>query len=680
MWLQEQIYTSAAALLEGGGNLGVVARTRAFPADVAAELATLRSYTPLPGLPPDQPDRHPPRLVGSPRANGVYYSLSRIAHGGFDHTGRTTPLAHHVVVATADTRAAHAAPAGLLAAVDPLFVRRHEGPPRWIDPPRQVDVRPITPDAPLARVAAAVFAFATFRRPAVVVVDPSADPVPVVVGVLSLLPPSVAWATAWATHVIDAADYVRDAALVLTYPGTPLLEQCRFRKDGRAPLVFDPAGPPPAVDGPSWATVIGDGDPDRAADACRRWEAAGLTPGQLGEFVRVSSLVDALSASTAGDVHRLGIQLAVPTTPNLERWSAEAAVGFVRRLADEPAALAAVASSSGWPAAARSAAVDVAVARAESGDAAAVAALAGAGPSVAGDVRRRVATSPDVVPFLVQLAADSGQAERLTAAVYLLGVGPVAMRDALNMAERVPTMGPSPLADALVRAVADGLTDHPAVEALQHAITAGPAFCRAVVVPALRRRLEQVPPGPLWTELHDGFVSAAVVAGDVAAQATWCINRFADQLRPADVRHWLVDDRVPPADRDAVRRAAATAGIDLSDPVAGPAVHVAAPVPILRPVRATPGGAGWSWWASLILLAIGLAGVATEATRLLLSHNAAGHAVGRWATVIIAGLLWATSGLWARPLAGRRWLAWVMPAVLAGAAVVGWAWVLGGRP
>ena len=46
MEIQEQIYTSAAELLDSvSSNLGVIAQTRGFPKEVEADLVAHRSYT-----------------------------------------------------------------------------------------------------------------------------------------------------------------------------------------------------------------------------------------------------------------------------------------------------------------------------------------------------------------------------------------------------------------------------------------------------------------------------------------------------------------------------------------------------------------------------------------------------------------------------------------------------------
>src|SRR4051794_35632805 len=112
MRFEEQIYTSAAELLRGGGHLGVVAQSREFPKHIESELASLRSYSMLPDLPLDGPDKHPPRYVAGARG-AAHYSFSRIVFAGADHTGRTTPLVHHLVFGRADLAGDNLAPADI---------------------------------------------------------------------------------------------------------------------------------------------------------------------------------------------------------------------------------------------------------------------------------------------------------------------------------------------------------------------------------------------------------------------------------------------------------------------------------------------------------------------------------------------------------------------------------------
>ncbi len=687
--VHEQIYTSAAALLQGGGNLGVVAQTRSFPADVASDLASLRSYNMLPGLPLDRPEAHPPRFVGGPRQAGAGYSVSRVAFGGFDHTGRTTPLIHHLVATVADARAAGVTPAELVGSLDAMFERQYTPPPRWIDPPRDAGpAAAATPPAALAAVlpavASAVFAYAADRRPAVVVVDPAwpeAELLGIVRGVLAAVPPSVGWATVWATHVAEAADYVRDAALALTYPGTPFLLQCQGRRDARAPVVVDLTRPAAAPAPPgSWADAWGPhATPEQVTAAGQWWDRAGFDPSRLPAFAAVAAVVRGLDGSA-----KVGPLTAVP--PALSPWVSEAAVRFVAR---HPAEAVAVATEPTWPVAARSAAVASLV---MADPPTALEDLARRGPpppALAAALREHLSHHPDRSVELFDRHPD--------AAAYLIDVGPVDAFHAMDMADRVSALPAGPLTAAVVRAVTTNLTTADRLELLRHSVPADAdaarRFCRTVAVPALRERLDR--PGTLpWPDVYAAFVPAAVRGGDAVAQATWAFGRFAARLGPADVQRWLTEPGVDPA---AIVRSADAAGLTRREPpppapvvVLGRAVPIEPDPPALDDVGWEPSAAvaprrvalRWSdrvpfFKINLALLAAAGLGVAAHLVATALRRPSPA-AAAEWAVVAAVTAVWAVVRF--VPWVGRRlsaaWLPWAMTGALLAAAVLAWWWAM----
>ncbi len=259
-----EVYTSAPELLQpGGSNLGVVAQTRNFPADVARSLSNLRYYTFLEGLPLDDPLQHPPRVVAGPINAGDYYSISYSIFAGADHTGRTTPTVHTATVKNELLRSSELSAARFLFELSPEISQGWTGPPRWLDPKPKVSVQPsAVSELPyseywqqfcssdsvedlVARLAEGVLMSETTSRPVILVLSPDQglNPLQLFIDVLALLPNSIQARTICVSHILDKADFVRGASIGITYCDTAFYRQAVERHDPKRPLIIDPTRP-----------------------------------------------------------------------------------------------------------------------------------------------------------------------------------------------------------------------------------------------------------------------------------------------------------------------------------------------------------------------------------------------------------------------------------------------------
>ncbi len=241
----------------GSGHLGVVASTRDYPRELAAGLQSFRSYTLLPQLPVDEPEQHPPRLIVGPGGNsGQWYCMTQVSFAGADHTGRTTPLAHHLAVAQADLMSGGITPAMAVRAAGEVFQSSWRQSPHWIDPPRDLrsaSMKPLLGGAAwngcstadrrefLIGAADVLVAHSTTKRPLVVAMaEPSAkDALDIVAALLGLLPASIQRVLTCCTHVVERGDMPRECALALTYIDTPFFSHIARREDEQRPVVCE---------------------------------------------------------------------------------------------------------------------------------------------------------------------------------------------------------------------------------------------------------------------------------------------------------------------------------------------------------------------------------------------------------------------------------------------------------
>ena len=304
MQFHELIYTSAPELLEGSaaGDLGVVAKSKDFPEDVNRELESVRSYQIIDGLALSDPTCHPPRWVcGLQGRKKDNYCISRIVFAGADHTGRNTPLAHHLVFDSKKIEEANTTPASVLTRTQNQFLSQWRKSPECIDPQRELLEAPATEviSAPgtlllqralvdpadwLAAAAEKLLKFPRDRKSVVCVVDVEAArfAVELIADLLKLLPRSSQLQQVCVSHVINAADLPTDASLIFTYASTPYLHQCKARRDPRSPYVLDltEGGTGDTISSEDYGVVLSrtlDGTPEDAQALGQFYDKLGMT-------------------------------------------------------------------------------------------------------------------------------------------------------------------------------------------------------------------------------------------------------------------------------------------------------------------------------------------------------------------------------------------------------------------
>lgn len=387
MNLYEEIYTSSAELLDGGsGNLGVVARTRGFPSELESELSAYRSYTFLADLPIGLVHLHPLRIsVAMCGQSRRYLLLSQTVFAGADHTGRTRPLSHQVLIKFDEIERARASVASLAAAVFPLMLKTWTEKPSWIDPPRAIALPNRVLEAsrslawPNARdlncnevlliaIADALITFPQSGR-AIVICLPKAKvtaALELAIELLSLLPRSIQSEIPIASHIVDVSDYPRNGALLFTYPNTPFLAHTIDRRDPRKPVLFDltQAEREPCQDkGPYAQTLAQSGEPYSLLQIVRMaglWDDWGFTSAEAAIFPNAYELNDALaSTSDPAKLVLLGpsiqkVRCIGNLSTSVDQWCSEIIDRLNRSAADSRwEAMAAIHIDHRWPESAR---------------------------------------------------------------------------------------------------------------------------------------------------------------------------------------------------------------------------------------------------------------------------------------------------------------------------------------
>lgn len=261
MQIQEQIYTSAKQLLNSDqGDLGVIAETVGFPRLIAREINRLASYRIMESLPIDDPKAHPPRFViGSRGETQEYFGVSRIVFAGADHSGRTTPLAHHVFATHQALEANRIDASDMIRSLGGFFSDDWQRPPERFDPPRDVEIQSDA-KAPMpsnawtrttgSRNTANFLGWIAERfTSGVGEVKP---PLTVVLGhelgdailniisdIYRVLPASFQRSLSVQSHVIKASDVVGSPAILFTYPGSDYLAEVSARSGKRKPVIVD---------------------------------------------------------------------------------------------------------------------------------------------------------------------------------------------------------------------------------------------------------------------------------------------------------------------------------------------------------------------------------------------------------------------------------------------------------
>jgi hypothetical protein len=274
--VEELVYTSAPKLLNStAAHLGVVARSKAFPSEVETAVSKQWAYS-MPaalGLPESQTL---PRFYLLPAGTHQRWTtLSRVQSAGFDHTGRTTPIAQHFAVDGERLRACAGSVASLVGwasrhyAAEPerIFCDRWDDEPKELTP-RQLDtsvgpspyslLESISPacGATLEDIRNAFFAtvetllaYPSSQRMAVIVIRPSFAPyvLPFLGAVLAALPKAVQLGVTATSHVWELSDAPANYTLAFTYPRSPYFERIKERADSKKPVIIDLALKVPAI-------------------------------------------------------------------------------------------------------------------------------------------------------------------------------------------------------------------------------------------------------------------------------------------------------------------------------------------------------------------------------------------------------------------------------------------------
>ena len=615
MRFEEQVYTSAAELLERtGGNLGVVAQSRAFPRELTHELEGLRSYPILTGIPVERPDQHPPRyVIGARGARRAYFTVSQIVHAGADHTGRTTPLVHHVVFDRSQLAVKGVMPSDVLRHLKQTFHREWRGPASWIDPPRELDGSSVDSRFPSAlwqehltqrfqqvvvAVAEGLMRFDLSRQPVLLVIPPhwGHDVLDLVADIYWLLPESVQYALISVSHVVDSSDYIRDAALIVTYRGTAFAEEAQRRRDPRAPRVYDLSAPSGAVSGSSgaYAGLLRDNWPADGARpmALEEWDALGLAPEHADSYVaavrirramREAETHEAISAAA----HRLeDLDAASPTYHVVN----DAAADLVERLAqghqDQP--LAFIATDGRWPVAARERSIEALVMRGRNGIRALLDKLSTTPDAIVRDrllaaAQRQPAIGGVAVEYACTAGSPSGA---IKFAGQLIAHSSPPVQTALEWAEPVVQLHSSARA-SLCPEMAEMLARVAQPEQLRDQLRtlrerddrARDTYAREICFPVLHRQIDSATTDEGFVVLCDWLVVLASQDGQVGDEIRRVLSRHKGRITDETADRWLDFAQQHGSSND-LREVLVTAGLLRSNQVP-PARPVNRPQPVL---------------------------------------------------------------------------------------------------
>ena len=280
--VEELVYTSAPKLLNStAAHLGVVARSKAFPSEVETAVSKQWAYS-MPaalGLPEAQTL---PRFYLLPAGTHQRWTtLSRVQSAGFDHTGRTTPIAQHFAVDGEQLRACTGSVASLVTWASRHYVTESERIfcDRWDEEPKELAPRQLdTGVAPnpysllesippacgashedirnacLATVET-LLAYPTTQRMAVIVIRPAFAPyvLSFLGAVLATLPKAIQSGVTATSHVWELSDAPAGYTVAFTYPRSPYCERIKERADSKKPVIIDlalkvPAIPPAATE------------------------------------------------------------------------------------------------------------------------------------------------------------------------------------------------------------------------------------------------------------------------------------------------------------------------------------------------------------------------------------------------------------------------------------------------
>jgi hypothetical protein len=603
MLIHEQFYTSAPELLDStSSNLGVVAQTRGFPKELEGDLDSHRSYT-LRSNDIRDPASCPPRFAvavcGRQKSHVV---ISRVSFAGADHTGRTRPFAHHLAIRCDEMEREGVDLASFVDYSTRALRDKWDGPPTWLEPRsydegmkgRSEQVSPawheLLPTAGvnnlLASVADGLVADPTSRHPVVlcIPVGSARAVLNLCADVLALLPVKVQAGCVCVSHVVEMADYLRDSALVFTYPETPFLIQCRQRQDVRRPLIVDLSngGDSTLPSGPyaeALLSVVQGATIGPMHQVVRLWDECGLTPAQKPAFGLAIRLRERLAATpVAGDVASVASELSalsnVPTLrSHLENWSKTFLQGLLQLPETERwTAVRQLACDSRWPERIRGAAFDVLARHADASLPYTLndgAAIGGQFDVVTRELGRRTASFPAVASAAVQLAVREPAERHLRFAAAAMEHTELTFASALQWCDAIGSGG-DVVRHGLQSALVSQLTrtsrsreDFAALQERTKPEHPHAQFNRSVYCEVLRRHFSASPSDKTRGQLADWLMSAALQESspDVAAKE---LGGLLDVHRAAitaqHVEAWLQRARGTPQVA-ALQRVATEAGL-----------------------------------------------------------------------------------------------------------------------
>lgn len=329
--LEELVYTSAPRLLDSSAShLGVVARSKGFPGEVETAVSKQWAYS-MPsslGLPETQTLPRFHLLPVGPDQR--WTTLSRVQSAGFDHTGRTTPIAQHFAADREQLESCGESVASIARWASRHYVsdRGRVFWDRWEGDPRELESRPlpsgqsIAPTAMLGDIPAdcgpctedirrawclgveTLLAYPGSQRMAVFVIRPSFAPyvLSFLGAILESLPKRIQSQVTATSHVWEVSDAPANYWITFTYPRSPYLERVKERADSKKPVLVDMALKTPVIPAADGAYVT------RLLADCPRWSDLHTTvmprlfdavDPQIECFARVIEVKDALDTWTS---------------------------------------------------------------------------------------------------------------------------------------------------------------------------------------------------------------------------------------------------------------------------------------------------------------------------------------------------------------------------------------------
>lgn len=272
----ELVYTSAPKLLDSSAShLGVVARSKGFPGEVETGVSKQWAYSMPSALGLPEPQTLPRFHLLPLGPNQRWATLSRVQSAGFDHTGRTTPIAQHIAADREQLESCGESVASIVrwasrhyvSGRDRVFLDRWDGDPRELEPRALPSCQSVAPTAMLEEIPAdcgpcaedirrawcvgveTLLAYAGSQRMAVFVIRPAFAPhvLSFLSAILDSLPSRIQSQVTATSHVWEVSDAPANYWITFTYPRSPYLDRVRERADSKKPVIVDIALKTPAI-------------------------------------------------------------------------------------------------------------------------------------------------------------------------------------------------------------------------------------------------------------------------------------------------------------------------------------------------------------------------------------------------------------------------------------------------